>query len=176
MCGGVELLALNTGGMCPRPRRMNDTSSRSHSVFIMTINQTSTVDQSTKTGKLYVEGRSCTRHPRPTHALIGAVLATVCRARYLVDLAGSEKVGKTGVKGQQLEEAKNINKSLSALGNVINALTDGRSTHIPYRDSKVGLATAPQRLTLSLGPHVACHRVTLDARGVCTRPPPALHP
>lgn len=42
------------------------------------------------------------------------------------------------MKGQQLEEAKNINKSLSALGNVINALTDGRSTHIPYRDSKVG--------------------------------------
>ena len=55
----------------------------------------------------------------------------------MVDLAGSEKVGKTGVKGVQLQEAKNINKSLSALGNVINALTDGRSTHIPYRDSKV---------------------------------------
>ena len=36
-----------------------------------------------------------------------------------------------------LEEAKKINKSLSALGNVINALTDGRSTHIPYRDSKL---------------------------------------
>lgn len=63
--------------------------------------------------------------------------------RYLVDLAGSEKVGKTGVKGQQLEEAKNINKSLSALGNVINALTDGRSTHIPYRDSKVRVVVKP---------------------------------
>jgi kinesin family protein 5 len=36
----------------------------------------------------------------------------------------------------QLEELKKINKSLSSLGNVINALTDGKSTHVPYRDSK----------------------------------------
>ena len=44
----------------------------------------------------------------------------------LVDLAGSEKVGKTGASGQTLEEAKKINKSLSALGMVINALTDSK--------------------------------------------------
>ena len=52
-------------------------------------------------------------------------------------LAGSEKVGKTGVEGMGLEEAKNINKSLSALGNVIAALADGNKSHIPYRDSKL---------------------------------------
>ena len=45
---------------------------------------------------------------------------------YLVDLAGSEKVGKTGASGTTLDEAKKINSSLSALGNVINALTDGK--------------------------------------------------
>lgn len=56
---------------------------------------------------------------------------------FLVDLAGSEKVGKTGATGQTLEEAKKINKSLSALGNVINSLTDGTSKHVPYRDSKL---------------------------------------
>ena len=56
---------------------------------------------------------------------------------YLVDLAGSEKVEKTGAKGQTLEEAKTINKSLSTLGLVINKLTDGASSHIPYRDSKL---------------------------------------
>ena len=56
---------------------------------------------------------------------------------YLVDLAGSEKVGKTGAEGEVLEEAKNINKSLSALGNVISALAEGTKTHIPYRDSKM---------------------------------------
>ncbi|KAK9145436.1 hypothetical protein Sjap_005339 [Stephania japonica] len=58
----------------------------------------------------------------------------------LLDLAGSEKIEKTGAEGKILEEAKTINKSLSALGNVINALTDdspSRVNHIPYRDSKI---------------------------------------
>ena len=55
---------------------------------------------------------------------------------YLVDLAGSEKVGKTGAKGIRLEEAKNINSSLTSLGMVINALCD-RAPHVPYRDSKL---------------------------------------
>ncbi|KAK4841529.1 hypothetical protein QYF36_005918 [Acer negundo] len=58
----------------------------------------------------------------------------------LVDLAGSEKVEKTGAEGSVLEEAKTINKSLSALGNVINALTcgsPGKTNYIPYRDSKL---------------------------------------
>ncbi|KAH8061497.1 hypothetical protein JL722_4125 [Aureococcus anophagefferens] len=55
----------------------------------------------------------------------------------LVDLAGSEMVRKTHAAGQQLEEAKTINKSLSALGQVINALTDDKKAHAPYRDSKL---------------------------------------
>jgi hypothetical protein len=56
---------------------------------------------------------------------------------YLVDLAGSEKVGRTGAEGDRLEEAKKINLSLSALGNVIKALTDTKTSHVPYRDSKL---------------------------------------
>ncbi|KAI5821176.1 P-loop containing nucleoside triphosphate hydrolase protein [Pyronema omphalodes] len=87
---------------------MNQESSRSHSIFVITINQKNVETGSLKTGSLY-----------------------------LVDLAGSEKVGKTGASGQTLEEAKKINKSLSALGMVINSLTDGKSTHVPYRDSKL---------------------------------------
>jgi hypothetical protein len=55
----------------------------------------------------------------------------------LVDLAGSEKQSKTNATGDRLKEAQKINLSLSALGNVISALVDGRSTHIPYRDSKL---------------------------------------
>ncbi|KAG8901134.1 hypothetical protein FRB99_005550, partial [Tulasnella sp. 403] len=87
---------------------MNAESSRSHSIFLITINQRNTETGTSKTGNLY-----------------------------LVDLAGSEKVGKTGASGTTLEEAKKINKSLSALGMVINALTDGKSQYVPYRDSKL---------------------------------------
>lgn len=58
----------------------------------------------------------------------------------LVDLAGSERVRISGATGSRLEESKHINQSLSALGNVIAALTHnakGRRSHVPYRDSKL---------------------------------------
>ncbi len=58
----------------------------------------------------------------------------------LVDLAGSERVKSTGATGSTLKEGANINKSLSALGNVINALVEaskGKGTFIPYRNSKL---------------------------------------
>lgn len=87
---------------------MNKFSSRSHSIFVITIGQRNLETLSRKRGRLY-----------------------------LVDLAGSEKVLKTGAEGLRLDEAKNINKSLFTLGSVINALTDGKSTHIPYRDSQL---------------------------------------
>lgn len=87
---------------------MNEHSSRSHSVFLINVKQENLENQKKLSGKLY-----------------------------LVDLAGSEKVSKTGAEGSVLDEAKNINKSLSALGNVISALADGNKSHIPYRDSKL---------------------------------------
>uniref|UniRef100_A0A7E4VJT4 Kinesin-like protein n=1 Tax=Panagrellus redivivus TaxID=6233 RepID=A0A7E4VJT4_PANRE len=87
---------------------MNEHSSRSHSVFLIQVNQENKVTQKKLAGKLY-----------------------------LVDLAGSEKVSKTGAEGAVLEEAKNINKSLSALGNVISNLAEGTKSHVPYRDSKL---------------------------------------
>lgn len=60
----------------------------------------------------------------------------------LVDLAGSERADRTGAEGQTFDEGKLINKSLSVLGNVVNALTQsdptsGRSLYVPYRDSKL---------------------------------------
>uniref|UniRef100_A0A6A7FZT0 Kinesin-like protein n=4 Tax=Hirondellea gigas TaxID=1518452 RepID=A0A6A7FZT0_9CRUS len=86
---------------------MNEHSSRSHSVFLIQVKQENIENQKKLLGKLY-----------------------------LVDLAGSEKVSKTGAEGTVLDEAKNINKSLSALGNVIAALADSKG-HVPYRDSKL---------------------------------------
>ncbi|KAL1471037.1 hypothetical protein MTO96_023955 [Rhipicephalus appendiculatus] len=88
---------------------MNADSSRSHSIFTIHLEQMElNARNNIRTGKLN-----------------------------LVDLAGSERQAKTGASGERLREATKINLSLSALGNVISALVDGRSKHIPYRDSKL---------------------------------------
>jgi len=87
---------------------MNATSSRSHLVFSIIINS---------------------RNKQTNQRTIGKLS--------LVDLAGSERVSKTGATKDRLKEALAINKSLSALGNVISALGDGKKGHIPYRDNKL---------------------------------------
>ena len=87
---------------------MNATSSRSHLVFSIVINARNKQTGQKTVGKLS-----------------------------MVDLAGSERVSKTGATKDRLKEALSINKSLSALGNVISALGDGKKKHIPYRDNKL---------------------------------------
>ncbi|KAL6073941.1 Kinesin-related protein 3 [Balamuthia mandrillaris] len=88
-------------------KHSNEESSRGHAIFLVTINKQNIQKQTTKASQLY-----------------------------LVDLAGSEKVSKTEAEGMRLDEAKRINASLLALGNVISALV-ARKKHVPYRDSKL---------------------------------------
>lgn len=89
---------------------MNSDSSRSHSLFTIYIETAEEIngEQRIKAGKLN-----------------------------LVDLAGSERQSKTKATGATLKEGIKINLSLTALGNVISALVDGKQQHIPYRDSKL---------------------------------------
>lgn len=85
------------------------------------------------------------------HASVRSVLSGKLS---LVDLAGSERVKKTGSVGLRALEGIKINLSLSALGNVIHALSDTSSTHVPYRDSKL-----TRLLQDSLGGTCGCGRM-----------------
>ena len=104
-----DALALLTKGSHRRQiaaTKFNDHSSRSHSVFSITVHikETSNMgDDLLKVGKLN-----------------------------LVDLAGSENIGRSGAENKRAREAGMINQSLLTLGRVINALVD-RSSHVPYR-------------------------------------------
>ncbi|CAM9124990.1 unnamed protein product, partial [Hapterophycus canaliculatus] len=94
---------------------MNRESSRSHAVFTLVIQATEVVEEE------------------------GLTRSRVARFN-LVDLAGSERQKDTQASGERLKEASNINKSLSTLGQVINALVEksaGRFRHVHYRDSKL---------------------------------------
>ena len=86
---------------------MNASSSRSHFVLSVYVDTTHLTKREKHSGKLH-----------------------------LVDLAGSERLSSSGAKGDRLKEAQNINKSLSALGDVIQALKQ-KSQHVPFRNSKV---------------------------------------
>ena len=100
----LEVFERGSKGRASSSTKMNAESSRSHLIVTIVITL-----QNKRTGK----------------AIRGKLT--------LVDLAGSERVSKSGAAGHQLKEAQSINKSLSALGDVIGALTSQKS-HIPYRN------------------------------------------
>lgn len=104
----TELMNRGNTNRITRSTLMNDVSSRSHAIFTIRIDSKNSLDNKTTIGKLN-----------------------------LVDLAGSERLSRTQATGDRLREASSINQSLSVLGNVISALVDVKSTHIPYRNSKL---------------------------------------
>lgn len=106
-----QVLTAGLGNRSVGSTNMNEGSSRSHSLFMVTVEQCA----------IGADGEG--------HIRVGKL--------NMVDLAGSERQSKTGATGERLKEATKINLSLSALGNVISALVDGKSSHIPYRDSKL---------------------------------------
>jgi kinesin family protein 5 len=95
--------------------KMNKASSRSHSIFQIKITRRPRA----------MENKGL---PVKMHATVGKLT--------VVDLAGSERVKRSGVQGQGLKEAANINASLLAFGNVVQALAD-KKKHVPFRDSKL---------------------------------------
>ena len=118
--------------------RMNATSSRSHTLFM-----------------LYITGE---------HEAAGTLLAGCL---VLVDLAGSERVARSGAEGARLKEACAINKSLSSLGDVFTAISNGQK-HIPFRNSKLTHLLQPclsgdgkTLMFVNLNPHTASAEETL---------------
>ncbi|XP_055982545.1 kinesin-like protein KIF18B [Sorex fumeus] len=109
----LEMLTRGNRNRTQHPTDANAVSSRSHAIFQIFVKQQDRV-------------------PGLTQALRVAKMS-------LVDLAGSERASSTHAKGERLREGANINRSLLALVNVLNALADakGRKSHVPYRDSKL---------------------------------------
>ncbi|KAI5058679.1 hypothetical protein GOP47_0026849 [Adiantum capillus-veneris] len=103
----LELMSLGHKNRAVGATALNERSSRSHSVL--------------------------TVHVKGTDLESGAILRGCL---HLVDLAGSERVDKSEATGDRLKEAQHINKSLSALGDVISALAQ-KNAHVPYRNSKL---------------------------------------
>jgi hypothetical protein len=132
---------------------MNVTSSRSHTILTISIVQHFEPKNPNENNN--ENSRSYSR--------------TVKSKLLMVDLAGSERVRRTISKGARLSEAKSINTSLSALGNVIAALAEDSPGHVPYRDSKLTRllqdslgGTASTALIATIGPAAVNYGETLS--------------
>lgn len=110
---------------------MNDRSSRSHAIIMVQVQQADGTTARDRENLLKSPRRRTTDVP----------FTTTVGTLYLVDLAGSERLKLSGVTGDGQKEAQHINKSLSALGNVLTALSKAQreGVVIPYRDSKLTL-------------------------------------
>ena len=132
----MRIIAIGGANRVVASTSQNAESSRSHAVFTLRVTVETPADTDTGEDSTY-----CANETSAADAglLPGAKRVRTC-ALHLVDLAGSERQKDTNASGTRLREACSINKSLSALGNVISALsTSAPRVHVPYRDSKLTL-------------------------------------
>lgn len=122
----LSLLEIGNTAKHTGATQVNTQSSRSHTIFTVTMEQRRVVGRVTR----------MTNGDDGPGLAIGQVLSSKF---HFVDLAGSERILKTGNTGERLKESIQINSGLLALGNVISALGDPKrkGSHIPYRDSKI---------------------------------------
>ncbi|CAJ0959397.1 unnamed protein product, partial [Ranitomeya imitator] len=122
----LSLLEIGNTAKHTGATQVNTLSSRSHTIFTVTMEQRRVVGRVTR----------MTNGEDGPGLAIGQVLSSKF---HFVDLAGSERILKTGNTGERLKESIQINSGLLALGNVISALGDPKrkGSHIPYRDSKI---------------------------------------
>lgn len=107
----------------PPPPDMNEHSSRSHSIFLINVKQENTQTEQKLSGKLYLVDLAGSEKVEGSTGY--CFLITQMNGSSVSWCLCDEQVSKTGAEGAVLDEAKNINKSLSSLGNVISALAEG---------------------------------------------------
>uniref|UniRef100_A0A061S3R0 Kinesin family member C2/C3 n=1 Tax=Tetraselmis sp. GSL018 TaxID=582737 RepID=A0A061S3R0_9CHLO len=142
----LEVMARGARNRAVGETKMNDRSSRSHQVLTVMVD-----------GRNSVTGAH-------SHACLN-----------LIDLAGSERVLRSEAAGDRLKEAQHINKSLSALGDVMNALANG-SSHVPYRNSKLTQllqdslgGQAKTMMFMHIAPEMSSYGETVSTLGFGTR-------
>lgn len=176
----LDLLERGNRSRATATTKMNATSSRSHAVFTLNLVQDVPVGKQAEGESGGAEkdvGALDAASFGAAEAETGGgdgefAVPLVRRLRSkinLVDLAGSERAKLSGAdeNAALMKECVNINKSLSALGNVIAALSEGRTTHVPYRESKL-----TQLLEESLGGNAQTIMINAVSVGQCTLVPP----
>lgn len=145
----MTMLKVGNRNRMKEPTMANEVSSRSHAIFMLTV-EVKNLDGDS--------GENDVMTARLT----------------MIDLAGSERAAYTNNKGMRMREGANINKSLLALGNCINALVDNKKTrgkrvYVPYRDSKLTRLLKDSLggncrtvMIANISPAVTCYEDTLN--------------
>lgn len=148
---------------------MNEHSSRSHCITCIEVcGRKSGLTKSSESAKTVPSTSASSLHAKSAADAENGVDTVTWSRLFLIDLAGSERVGQSGAQGKALDEAKHINKSLSALARVMECLQMKRQ-HIPFRDStltyllKDSLVEAKTVMVLNLSPAAVSYGQSINS-------------